>query len=115
RIHGEPGRQRQSLTPTRDLAAQLVEPVVEDLELRRGEPALVFLNGLGGTPSLELYLMFHEVHALLSARGIAVVRSLVGNYLTSLDMAGCSLTLLRPDEAMLRWWDAPVDTPALRW
>ncbi|QFG68885.1 dihydroxyacetone kinase subunit DhaK [Ornithinimicrobium pratense] len=114
-IHGEPGRRRQALAPARELAAQLVEPVVEDLELRRGERALVFLNGLGGTPQLELYLMFHEVHRQLKERGVDVVRSLVGSFLTSLDMAGCSLTLLRPDEPMLRWWDAPVDTPALRW
>lgn len=114
-IHGEPGRYRQVIAPARELAAQLVEPVVEDLGLVRGEPALVFLNGLGGTPQLELYLMFQEVYQLLEARGIAVARSLVGSYLTALDMAGCSLTVLRADEQMLRWWDAPVDTPALRW
>ncbi|WP_131105105.1 dihydroxyacetone kinase subunit DhaK [Ornithinimicrobium sufpigmenti] len=114
-IHGEPGRRRQAMAPARELAAQLVEPVVDDLGLQRDEPALVFLNGLGGTPQLELYLMFQEVHRLLEARGIAVVRSLVGSYLTSLEMAGCSLTLLRTDEQMLRCWDAPVDTPALRW
>lgn len=114
-IHGEPGRSRESLSSARELAARLVQPVADDLGLRKGEQVLVFLNGLGATPQVELYLMFQEVHRLLEDRGAAVVRSLVGSYLTSLDMAGCSLTLLRPDEQMLGFWDAPVDTPALRW
>lgn len=114
-IHGEPGRSREPLAPARDLAGRLVEAVAGDLGLERGEQVLVFLNGLGATPQSELYLMFQEVHRLLEARGAGVVRSLVGSYLTALDMAGCSLTLLRPDEQMLRFWDAPVDTPALRW
>lgn len=114
-IHGEPGRSRETLAPARVLADRLVAATADDLGLRRGEQVLVFLNGLGATPQSELYLMFHEVHRLLEARGVGVARSLVGSYLTALDMAGCSLTLLRPDEQMLRCWDAPVDTPALRW
>lgn len=114
-IHGEPGRAREPLAPARDLAARLVEAVVEDLDLRAGQEVLVLLNGLGGTPQLELYLMFQEVHRLLAERRLTVVRSLVGPYVTAMDMAGCSLTLLPVDEEMLRCWDAPVDTPALRW
>lgn len=114
-IHGEPGRARAPLDPAAELAAQLVEPVAADLKLGRGERVLAFVNGLGGTPLLELYLMYGEVHRILEGRGITVARSLVGNYVTSLDMAGCSLTLLRLDEEMMRCWDAPVDTPALRW
>lgn len=114
-IHGEPGRSREQLAPARDLAARLVEPVVEDLGLKHGEPVLAFLNGLGATPQLELYLMYAEVRRLLDAAGVTVARSLVGSYVTSLDMAGCSLTLLRLDDELMRCWDAPVDTPALRW
>lgn len=114
-IHGEPGRTRASMAPARELAAQLVEPVLADLGPRRGEPVLAFVNGFGGTPLLELYLMFAEVVPLLQAAGVTVARSLVGSYVTSLDMAGCSLTLLRLDDDLVRCWDAPVDTPALRW
>ena len=76
---------------------------------------LAFVNGMGGTPLIELYLMYHEVDRLLAKAGIPVARSLVGNYITSLDMAGCSVTLLRLDDDLLRLWDAPVKTPALRW
>lgn len=114
-IHGEPGRSTEKLAPARDVAARLVEPVLEDLGVGRGERVLAFVNGMGGTPLLELYLMFNEVHRLLDEAGITVSRSLVGNYITSLDMAGCSVTLLRVDDDMVDLWDAPVDTPGLRW
>lgn len=114
-IHGEPGRSTEKLAPARDVAARLVEPVLEDLGVGRGERVLAFVNGMGGTPLLELYLMFNEVHRLLDEAGITVARSLVGNYITSLDMAGCSVTLLRVDDDMVDLWDAPVDTPGLRW
>jgi len=113
-IHGEPGRERHPLAPARDLAAQLVEPVLADLDFT-GAPVIALLTGLGGTPLLELYLMYGEVAALLERAGVTVARRLVGNYVTSLEMAGCSLTLLRADDELLRLWDAPVDTPALRW
>lgn len=113
-IHGEPGRARVPLAPAHELAGLLVDPVIADLGLRRGEPVLVLVNGFGGTPLLELYLMFSEVVPLLRAAGLVVARSLVGSYVTSLDMAGCSLTLLRLDDDLVRCWDAPVDTPALR-
>jgi dihydroxyacetone kinase-like protein len=114
-IHGEPGRRRVPLAPARDIAAMLVEPIVEDLPFRRGDQVIAFVNGLGGTPLIELYLMYHEVERILSGQGISAVRSLVGPYITSLDMAGCSVTLLRVTDELLRLWDAPVRTPALRW
>lgn len=114
-IHGEPGRSRERIAPAAELAAHLVAPVLADLGLARGEPVVAFLNGLGATPQLELYLMYAEVHQLLTDAGLTVARSLVGSYVTSLDMAGCSLTLLHVDDELVRCWDAPVDTPALRW
>jgi len=113
-IHGEPGRQRVKLAPAREVAADLVKPVLEDLDFTDG-PVIAMLNGMGATPLLELYLMYGEVAALLEQAGVNVARKLVGNYITSLDMAGCSLTLLRADEEKLRLWDAPVNTPGLRW
>ena len=76
---------------------------------------LAFVNGMGGTPLMELYVVYHELHRFLEERGIAIARNLVGSYITSLDMAGCSITLLRLDDELVRLWDAPVDTPGLRW
>lgn len=114
-IHGEPGRRRLPLGTAREVAAELVQPVVEDLGLRRGDAVVALVNGMGGTPLLELYLMFGEVRSLLDAAGVGVARSLVGNYITSLEMAGCSVTLLRADDEVVRLWDAPVATPGLRW
>ncbi len=113
-IHGEPGRHRVPLAPAREVAEMLVEPVLADLDFTGG-PAIVLLNGMGGTPLLELYLMYGEVAALLERAGVTVARNLVGNYITSREMAGCSLTVLGADDDMLRLWDAPVDTPGLRW
>lgn len=113
-IHGEPGRHREPLASAPEIARKLVEPILE--ELPDGEEGVIaFVNGMGGTPLLELYVMYNEVEKLLAEKGIAVSRRLVGNYITSLDMAGCSVTLLRADAEMLRLWDAPVDTPGLRW
>jgi phosphoenolpyruvate---glycerone phosphotransferase subunit DhaK len=114
-IHGEPGRERVPLAPASQVAERLLEPVVSDLELGSGEQVLAFVNGMGATPLLELYLVYGEVAALLDKAGVRIARSLVGNYITSLDMAGCSVTLLRVDDELLRWWDAPVRTPGLRW
>jgi dihydroxyacetone kinase-like protein len=114
-IHGEPGRRRVPLAPAREIAAMLVEPVLADLPFSSGEQVIVFVNGLGASPLLELYLMYGEVVRILSAHGLRVARNLVGSYMTSLDMAGCSVTLLRVDDELLRLWDAPVNTPALRW
>lgn len=111
-IHGEPGRHREALAPASEIAKRLVEPVLEELP-GDGE-VLAFLNGMGGSPLLELYIMYDEVAKLLDQAGVKVARSLVGDYITSLDMAGCSLTLLRLDEDLTRFWDAPVNTPGLR-
>lgn len=113
-IHGEPGRHRVDLASAKEIAAQIVEPVLDDLDMT-GAPAIVMLNGMGGTPQLELYLMYGEVAALLEKAGVSVARTLVGNYITSLDMAGCSVTVLKADDEMLRLWDAPVQTAGLRW
>ncbi|WP_067567613.1 dihydroxyacetone kinase subunit DhaK [Nocardia acidivorans] len=114
-IHGEPGRRRVPLAPARDIAALLVEPILADLPFARGDRVLCFVNGMGGTPLIELYLMFGEVARLLRGHGVHIERSLVGSYITSLDMAGCSVTLTRLDQELITLWDAPVRTPALRW
>jgi dihydroxyacetone kinase-like protein len=114
-IHGEPGRERIPIAPARDIAAMLVEPILEDLPFRSGDGVVCFVNGLGGTPLIELYVMFNEVAQILAGRGVQIARSLVGPYITSLDMAGTSVTLLRVDDELLSLWDAPVRTPALRW
>ena len=114
-IHGEPGRERIPLAPAQDIAAMLLEPILADLPFRSGEGVVCFVNGLGGTPLIELYVMFNEVRKILAGHGVQIARSLVGSYITSLDMAGTSVTLLRVDDELLSLWDAPVRTPALRW
>jgi dihydroxyacetone kinase-like protein len=114
-IHGEPGRQRVRLGTASEIAELLATPILEDLPFRSGDRVLAFVNGMGGTPLIELYLMFGQLEQILNARGIQIARSLVGSYITSLEMAGCSFTLLRLDDELTRLWDAPVTTPALRW
>ncbi|MGI8612993.1 MAG: dihydroxyacetone kinase subunit DhaK [Nocardioidaceae bacterium] len=114
-IHGEPGRERVALATAHELAPMLVEPILGDLDLTGGGGVIAFVNGMGATPLLELYIMYAEVAALLDKAGVTIARSLVGPYITSLDMAGCSVTLLKADDDLLSLWDAPVDTPALRW
>ncbi len=114
-IHGEPGRRRVKLASAAEVTEMLVNPIVEDLGLKAGDPVLAFINGMGGTPLIELYIVANEVAKLLRGRDITIARSLIGSYITSLEMAGCSITLLRLDEEMTRYWDAPVHTPALRW
>jgi len=114
-IHGEPGRKRVPLRPAREIAQHLTSAVVSDLPFRSGDTAIVMVNGMGGTPLLELYLVYNEVASILRGEGIEPARRLVGNYITSLDMAGCSVTLLRADAEMLSLWDDPVLTPGLRW
>ena len=113
-IHGEPGRHREPIGDAKSIAKQLVDPILHDLDFT-GAPVIAMLNGMGGTPLIELYLMYGEVIELLDAAGVKVERNLVGNYITSLDMAGCSLTLVRADDDMIRLWDAPVRTAGLRW
>jgi dihydroxyacetone kinase-like protein len=112
-IHGEPGRERRAMMTSGEIADVAVEAVVEDL--RPDAPVLLLVNGMGATPLLELYGFASEVHRVLAARRIPVARTLVGNYVTSLDMAGASVTICQADEELLRLWDAPVSTPALRW
>ena len=114
-IHGEPGRKRLAMAPAQDLAAMLFQPVVDDLGVDAGDEVLVFVNGLGATPLLELYLLYHEIAKLCQQQGVRIVRSLVGSYMTSLDMAGATLSMVVMDDAMVKLWDAPVRTPALRW
>ena len=106
-IHGEPGRHREPLAGAQDIAGRLVGPILADHDFT-GSEVIVMVNGMGGTPLIELYLMYGEVKALLDAAGVRVARNLVGNYITSLDMAGCSVTLLKADPELLALWDAPV-------
>jgi phosphoenolpyruvate---glycerone phosphotransferase subunit DhaK len=113
-IHGEPGRHRVPLAGAAEIAQQLVEPILADRDFASGGN-IVMLNGMGGSPLIELYLMYGEVKKLLDKAGVAVARNLVGNYITSLDMAGCSLTVLAADDELISLWDAPVRTPGLRW
>jgi len=114
-IHGEPGRRRVPAVPAREVAEMLVEPILADLDFTSGDGVLAFVNGMGGTPLIELYVMYNEVATILAKAGVTVVRSLVGPYITSLEMAGCSVTLLKLDDDLLRLWDAPVRTPGMRW
>ncbi|MBV9709942.1 MAG: dihydroxyacetone kinase subunit DhaK [Ktedonobacteraceae bacterium] len=114
-IHGEPGRRRVKLAPASEVTEMLANPIIEELGLRGGERVLAFINGMGGTPLLELYVVANELAKILKGRSITIARSLIGSYITSLEMAGCSITLLRLDDELTRYWDAPVRTPALRW
>jgi dihydroxyacetone kinase-like protein len=114
-IHGEPGRTRMKLAPASQIAELLVNPILDDLPFKSGDSVLAFVNGMGGTPLIELYVMYNEVARILKGRGITITRHLIGNYITSLEMAGASITLLRLDDELTRLWDAPVLTPGLRW
>jgi dihydroxyacetone kinase-like protein len=114
-IHGEPGRTRTKLASADDIAEMLMIPILEDLPFRSGDRVLAFVNGMGGTPLIELYIVYNAVNRILKGRGITIARNLVGSYITSLEMAGCSISLLRLDDEMVRFWDAPVHTPGLRW
>ncbi|MFF2847756.1 dihydroxyacetone kinase subunit DhaK [Streptomyces sp. NPDC058001] len=112
-IHGEPGRERRAMMTSREIADFSVDAVLDDLDPKA--PVLVLVNGMGATPLLELYGYTAEVHRVLAERGVPVARTLVGNYVTSLDMAGASVSVCQIDEELLRLWDAPVSTPGLRW
>jgi dihydroxyacetone kinase-like protein len=114
-IHGEPGRRRVKLAPASEITEMLATPVIEDLGLKSGESVLAFVNGMGGTPLIELYIVYNELSRILKGKNISIGRSLVGSYITSLEMAGCSITLVRLDDELAKYWDAPVHTPALRW
>lgn len=114
-IHGEPGRRRVPHMPADQLVHALLDPILEDLPFTSGDRVVLFTNSMGGTPLIELYLAHGIAERLLEERGIVVERRLVGPYVTSLEMQGMSLTVLKADDEMLRWWDAPVRTAALRW
>ncbi|MFN2201480.1 MAG: dihydroxyacetone kinase subunit DhaK [Caldilineaceae bacterium] len=114
-IHGEQGRYRRPLTNASEIAEIVLGPIVSDLELCGGENVLVMVSGLGASPRQEINIIYRYVHKLLTERGIVVQRQLVGNYITSLDMAGCTITVMRLDDELLELWDAPVNTPTLRW
>jgi dihydroxyacetone kinase-like protein len=113
-IHGEPGRQRMPMRPAREVAELMLEPILADLDFAGDDGVILFVNSMGATPLIELYVLYAEVAAILDKAGVQISRSLVGPYITSLDMAGASVTLLRSDDELLRLWDHPVNTPALR-
>lgn len=114
-IHGEPGRQRVRLAPADAIVDLLLDPILTDLPFSRGDRVLAFVNGMGGTPQIELEIAYRRVAQVLGERGIEIARNLIGSYITSLEMAGCSITLLRLDDELVSLWDAPVNTPGLRW
>lgn len=114
-IHGEPGRHRIAAENADGITERLLEPIMADLQLSSGEQVLLFVNGMGGTPASELYIVYRHALSVLGSRGVTVARNLVGNYITALEMQGASITVLRLDQEMVELWDAPVHTPALRW
>jgi dihydroxyacetone kinase-like protein len=114
-IHGEPGRERMKVEPAAKVVERLAGAVVEDLPYSDGDQVLAFVNGMGGTPLIELYIVYNELSKYLQERGITIARNLIGSYITSLEMAGCSITLVKLDDELTHLWDAPVDTIALRW
>jgi phosphoenolpyruvate---glycerone phosphotransferase subunit DhaK len=114
-IHGEPGRERMKVAPAAEIVEKLTVPIVEDLPFEQGDQVLAFVNGMGGTPLIELYIVYNDLNRFLGERGITITRNLIGPYITSLEMAGCSITLLKLDDELARLWDAPVKTAGLRW
>ncbi len=114
-IHGERGRETMSLTSASEIVDYLATGIHDELQPKAGQAALLHINGLGATPSVELYLIYELAETYWAEKGVKIVRSLVGNYTTSLDMAGCSITLTLLDDEMIKYWDAPVHTANLRW
>jgi dihydroxyacetone kinase-like protein len=114
-IHGEPGRTRMKLKPADEIVELLMEPIISDLPYRSGDEVLLFVNGLGGTPLIELYIVYRKAAEIAKKAGLKITRNFVGSYITSLEMAGTSITLLKLDAELTKLWDAPVHTPALRW
>jgi dihydroxyacetone kinase-like protein len=114
-IHGEPGRERMKLAPAHDIVELMATAIVDDGPFAQGDKVLAFVNGMGGTPLIELYIAYNELNTFLAGRGIEISRNLIGSYITSLEMAGCSITLLKLSDELVRLWDAPVKTPGLRW
>jgi dihydroxyacetone kinase-like protein len=114
-IHGEPGRERMKVESSAQIVERLAGPVVDDVPFESGDEVLAFVNGMGGTPLIELYIVYNDLKKYLDGRGITITRNLIGPYITSLEMAGASITLLKLDDELTRLWDAPVKTPGLRW
>ncbi|MCB0156387.1 MAG: dihydroxyacetone kinase subunit DhaK [Anaerolineae bacterium] len=114
-IHGEPGRERMAVKTAHEIVEMMAEAVISDLPYQSGDQVIAMVNGMGGTPLIELYVVYNELNKICESKGITIARRLIGNYITSLDMAGCSITLVKADEEMLKLWDAPVHTPGLRW
>lgn len=114
-IHGEPGRQRRPMAAASEIVEALATPIVDDLPFERGDNILAFVNSMGGTPLIELYVVFNDLKKLLDGKGVTIARNLIGPYITSLEMQGCSITLLKLDDELTSLWDAPVNTPGLRW
>jgi phosphoenolpyruvate---glycerone phosphotransferase subunit DhaK len=114
-IHGEPGRERMKVSTAHDVVELMAAAVVDDIPYNAGDKVIAFVNGMGGTPLIELYVVYHELSEYLKGRGIEIVRNLIGPYINSLEMQGCSITLLKVDDDMIGLWDAPVNTPGLRW
>lgn len=114
-IHGEPGRTRMKIKPADEVTEMLLTPVIEDLPFESGDEVLLFVNSMGGTPLIELYIVYRKAIEMLEAKGIKVVRNLIGPYITSLEMAGASITMLKMDDDLIKLWDAPVKTAGMRW
>tara|TARA_B100000674_G_scaffold486656_1_gene495566 strand:+ start:349 stop:1341 length:993 start_codon:yes stop_codon:yes gene_type:complete len=114
-IHGEPGRKREKIKSANQLTKEIIESILDDLKPEKNQEVLLHVNGFGGTPLMELYLLYECGHKLLEEKNIKVSRSIVGNYTTSLEMAGGSFTITKLDENISRHWDSPVHTAALRW
>jgi len=114
-IHGEPGRVRMKLKSADEITEMLMEPIIKDIPYKSGEEVLLFVNGMGGTPPIELYVIYRKAYEIASKHGLKVVRNLIGPYITSLEMAGCSITMLKLDEDLKKLWDAPVKTIGMRW
>ncbi|MDK2886144.1 MAG: phosphoenolpyruvate---glycerone phosphotransferase subunit DhaK [Thermosipho sp. (in: thermotogales)] len=114
-IHGEPGRERMKIKSADEITEMLAEAIIEDLPFKEGDEVLAFVNSMGGTPEIELYIVYRKLYKILESKGIKIARKLVGRYITSLEMQGVSITLLKLDDELKELWDAPVKTPALRW
>jgi dihydroxyacetone kinase-like protein len=114
-IHGEPGRKRLKMASAAEITEMLATPILEDLPFRSGDSVLAFVNGMGGTPLIELYIVYNELAKILKDKNVTISRNLIGSYITSLEMAGCSITLVKLDDELTKLWDAPVHTAALRW
>lgn len=114
-IHGEPGRKRMKVKTADEVTEMLAEAIISDLPYKAGDKVLAFVNGMGGTPPIELYIIYRKLEQICDSKDIKIVRNLIGPYITSLEMQGCSITLLKMDDELLELWDAPVNTPGLRW